>query len=94
MVLRLFRGMMQTVVNRIIKTEEPDFIVETHTATIGVHGSNPYFLLMPNFTSVYLPFGLLEVSSNNLTDSLQGYVEEYAIHPDSPWASNPSCPRP
>ena len=65
-VLRFFRGMMQTVVNRIIKTEEPDFIMETHTATIGVRGSNPYFLLMPSFTSVYLPFGLLEVSSNNL----------------------------
>jgi hypothetical protein len=64
-VLRLFRGMMQTVVTRIIKTEEPDFIIETHTATIGVRGSNPYFLLMPSFTSVYLPFGLLEVSSNN-----------------------------
>ena len=64
-VLRLFRGMMQTVVTRIIKTEEPDFIVETHTATIGVRGSNPYFLLMPSFTSVYLPLGLLEVSSNN-----------------------------
>jgi hypothetical protein len=64
-VLRLFRGMMQTVVNRIIKTEEPDFIIETHAATIGVRGSNPYFLLMPSFTSVYLPLGLLEVRSNN-----------------------------
>jgi len=64
-VLRFFRGMMQTVVTRIIKTEEPDFIIETHTATIGVRGSNPYFLLMPGFTSVYLPSGLLEVSSND-----------------------------
>jgi len=64
-VLRLFRGLMQTVVTRIIKTEEPDFIIETHTATIGVRGSNPYFLLMPGYTSVYLPLGLLEVSSNN-----------------------------
>ena len=64
-VLRFFRGLMQTVVTRIIKTEEPDFIIETHTATIGVRGSNPYFLLMPGFTSVYLPLGLLEVSSNN-----------------------------
>jgi len=64
-VLRFFRGMMQTVVTRIIKTEEPDFIIETHTATIGVRGSNPILLLMPSFTSVYLPFGLLEVSSNN-----------------------------
>ena len=66
-VLRFFRGLMQTVVSRIIKTEQPDFIIETHTATIGVRGSNPYFLLMPGFTSVYLPIGLLEVSSNNPT---------------------------
>jgi hypothetical protein len=64
-VLRFFRGMMQTVVSRIIKTEEPDFIIETHTAVIGVRGSNPYFLLMPGLTSVYLPLGLMEVSSNN-----------------------------
>ena len=64
-VLRFFRGLMQTVVTRIIKTEEPDLIIETHTATIGVRGSNTYFLLMPGYTSVYLPLGLLEVSSNN-----------------------------
>lgn len=63
-VVRIFRGMVQTVVNRIIKTEEPDFIIETHTATIGVRGSNPYFLLLPAFTSVYLPQGLLGISSN------------------------------
>ena len=63
-VLRIFRGLMQTVVKHIIKKEQPDFIVETHTATIGIRGSNPYFLLMPAFTSVYLPQGLLEVKSN------------------------------
>lgn len=64
-VLRILRGLIQTVVNRIIKREQPDFLIETHTAVIGVRGSNPYFLLMPGFTSVYLPHGLLEVKSNN-----------------------------
>jgi len=63
-VLRLFRGLVHTVVNRIIKTEEPDFIMETHTATIGVRGTDWYTLLAPNSTGVYLPNGILSVSSN------------------------------
>jgi hypothetical protein len=63
-VLRLFRGLVHAVVNRIIKTEEPDFIMETHTATIGVRGTNWYTLLGPNSTGVYLPQGILGVSSN------------------------------
>jgi len=63
-VLRLFRGLVHTVVNRIIKTEEPDFIMETHTAAIGVRGTDWYTLLGPNSTGVYLPRGILGVSSN------------------------------
>ena len=63
-VLRLFRGLAHTVVNRIIKTEEPDFIMETHTATIGVRGTDWYTLLGPNSTGVYLPQGILGVGSN------------------------------
>ena len=63
-VLRLFRGLAHTVVNRIIKTEEPDFIMETHTATLGVRGTDWYTALSPNSTGVYLPRGILGVSSN------------------------------
>lgn len=63
-VLRFFRGLMQATVKRIIKREEPDFIVETHTAVVGVRGTNFYVLLEPAFTSLYLPEGLVEVSSN------------------------------
>ena len=63
-VVRLFRGLVRTVVNRIIKTEEPDFIMETHTAVIGVRGTDWYTLLGPNFTSVYLARGTLGVQSN------------------------------
>ncbi|MDO9531043.1 MAG: FecR family protein [Deltaproteobacteria bacterium] len=63
-VLRLFRGLVHTVVNRIIKTEEPDFLMETHTATIGVRGTDWYTLLGPNSTGVYLPRGILGLSSN------------------------------
>jgi FecR protein len=63
-VVRAFRGLVHTVVKRIIKTEEPDFILETHTATIGVRGTNWYTLLAPNFTSAYLAYGTLGISSN------------------------------
>jgi hypothetical protein len=66
-VLRYFRGLVHTVVNRVIKTEEPDFIMETHTAVIGVRGTDTYTLLAPNFTSVYLVSGLLGVKSNLAT---------------------------
>jgi len=63
-VLRLLRGLVHTVVNRVIKTEEPDFLMETHTATIGVRGTDWYTLLGPNSTGVYLTGGMLGVSSN------------------------------
>jgi hypothetical protein len=63
-VIRLFRGLVHTVVNRIIQTEEPDFIMETHTAVIGVRGTDWYTLLAPAFTSLYLVRGTLGVSSN------------------------------
>jgi hypothetical protein len=63
-VVRLFQGLVHTVVNRIIKTEEPDFIMETHTAIIGVRGTNWYTLLAPSYTSVFLPQGLLGIKSN------------------------------
>ena len=63
-VVRLFRGLVNTVVNRIIKTEEPDFIMETHTATVGVRGTNFYTLVGPNFTLTALPHGALFVTPN------------------------------
>jgi len=63
-VVRLLRGLVHTVVNRIIKTEEPDFLMETHTATIGVRGTSWYTLLGPNSTGVYLTQGILGLGSN------------------------------
>jgi hypothetical protein len=63
-VVRLFRGLVHTVVNRLIQAEEPDFIMETHTAIIGVRGTDWYTLLAPAFSSVYLVQGTLGVRSN------------------------------
>jgi hypothetical protein len=63
-VLRFFRGLVHAVVSRVVRTEQPDFIMETHTATVGVRGTDWYTLLAPSFTSVYLVQGLLGVRSN------------------------------
>ena len=63
-VVRLFRGLVHTVVNRIIKTEEPDFIMETHTATIGVRGTNWHTLVTPSTTLAALGYGILSVGPN------------------------------
>jgi hypothetical protein len=66
-VLRLYRGLVHTLVTRLLQVQEPDFIMETHTAVIGVRGTEWYTLLMPNFTSVYLLGGLMDLKSNILT---------------------------
>jgi hypothetical protein len=63
-VMRVFSGLVHTVVKRIIQREEPDFIMESHTAIIGVRGTNFYTLLQPNSTSVFLPQGTLGITSN------------------------------
>jgi hypothetical protein len=64
-VLRFFKGVMHTVVTRLIKLQEPDFLMQTHTAVLGVRGTETYTVLLPSATGVYLIDGLLEVSSNN-----------------------------
>jgi len=64
-VLRFFKGVMHTVVTRIIKVQEPDFLMETHTAILGVRGTETYTVLLPGATGAYLIDGLLEVSSSN-----------------------------
>ena len=66
-VLRVFRGLAHTVVTRILQIQEPDFIMQTMTAGIGVRGSRWYTLLKPNSAVVYLIKGLLGVSSSNLS---------------------------
>jgi hypothetical protein len=63
-VIRLFRGLVHTVVSHILKKEQPNFIMETHTATIGVRGTDFYTLLAPAFTSIYLTRGTLGIRSS------------------------------
>jgi hypothetical protein len=64
-VLRVFRGLVHSAVTLLLQAQEPNFIVETHTAVLGVRGTEWYTLLMPNFTNIYLVSGLLDVKSIN-----------------------------
>jgi hypothetical protein len=66
-VLRIFRGLVHTVVTRILDLQEPDFILQSFTAVIGVRGTNWYSLIKPNSTLVALIGGGLQVGSSNLT---------------------------
>lgn len=52
-VLQVYRGLVETVVNKILQREEPDFIMKTHTALLGVRGTHWYTLLRPTVTEVY-----------------------------------------
>jgi hypothetical protein len=71
-VLQVFRGMIQTVVTKIMKTQEPDFIMKTHTAVLGVRGTKTYTLLGPNATDVYNESGMVAV--RNVFHEIQGEV--------------------
>ncbi|RJR34723.1 MAG: hypothetical protein C4567_15385 [Deltaproteobacteria bacterium] len=71
-VLQVFRGMVQTVVTRILKTQEADFIMKTHTAVIGVRGTKWYTLLGPSATDVYNEEG--KVCIHNFLAEIGGEV--------------------
>ena len=71
-VLRYFKGVIHTLVPRLLKMPEPDFLMETHTAVMGVRGTENYTVLLPNATGAYLIDGLLELRSCNpeITDTV------------------------
>ncbi len=63
-VLQLFYGTALAVVSKIFKTEQPDFVIKTHTAIMGVRGTEIGVRLSPN-DSTFLNFeGLTRVASN------------------------------
>ncbi|MCX5888168.1 MAG: FecR family protein [Deltaproteobacteria bacterium] len=62
-VLQLFHGMALAVVSKIFKAEQPDFVIKTHTAIMGVRGTEVGVRLSPN-DSTFLNFqGLTRVAS-------------------------------
>jgi hypothetical protein len=92
-VMRVFSGLVHTVVKRIIQREEPDFIMESHTAIIGVRGTNFYALLQPNSTGVFLPQGTLGVTSNLPTIPAL-LILESGYFTEVPLGKQPMLPKP
>lgn len=71
-VIKIFYGLLHTLVTKIFKKEQPDFIVETNTATIGVRGTDYYTLVAPDASDIYNHTGKTEVS--NIFPEIPGKV--------------------
>jgi hypothetical protein len=63
--IQVYRGLVHTVVVKVLRMQDPDFIMQTHTAIIGSRGTEWYTLLFPNSTIIFNIQGLLELSSSN-----------------------------
>lgn len=59
--LQILRGLVHTAVEKVFPREEPDFVIKTHTAVLGVRGTRWYTKLLPLSTDVYTEEGQLEV---------------------------------
>lgn len=62
-VLNVFRGLAACVVSRLLQAEQPTFLMQTHTALLGVRGTKWYTLLGAAYTSAFNETGVLEVGS-------------------------------
>jgi hypothetical protein len=64
-VLRHFRGLIHAVVTQLINVQEPEFIIETQTAVMGVRGTEGSSLLAPNISMLYCTRGIWQGQSKN-----------------------------
>jgi hypothetical protein len=71
-VLQVFRGLVHTLVSRVLKNEQPDFIMKTHTGTMGVRGTSWYTQIAPLYTDVYTENG--KVCCRNIFREVKGEV--------------------
>ncbi len=61
--LNVFRGLVFCVVSRLLRAEKPTFLMQTHTALLGVRGTEWYTLLGAGYTAAFVERGVLEVGS-------------------------------
>jgi hypothetical protein len=62
-VLHMFQGVALAVVSKIFKANEPDFMVKTNTAIMGVRGTKVGLRLYPNFSEILTFQGHTEVKN-------------------------------
>jgi hypothetical protein len=75
--LQVFQGLVHSVVSRLFKVEKPDFLIKTHTAIVGVRGTETLTSLIPNATDVYNVVG--SVSARNIFLEVPGEVVAGAL---------------
>lgn len=61
--IKIFYGLVHTLVTKIFKKEAPDFVVETQTAVIGVRGTDYYTVVAPDASDIYNNTGITEVTN-------------------------------
>ncbi|MBM4300081.1 MAG: FecR domain-containing protein [Deltaproteobacteria bacterium] len=62
-VIQLFSGLAHVLVNKVLKAEEPDFVVKTQTAIMGVRGTDFGVRLQPNGSEILNFEGRLQVGN-------------------------------
>jgi hypothetical protein len=62
-VLQLFQGLAHAVVSKVFKAAEPDFVIKTHTAVMGIRGTEFGIRLHPNSSTILNFEGLLQVGN-------------------------------
>jgi hypothetical protein len=62
-VLEVFQGLALAVINKIYKVEEPDFIIKTQTAIMGVRGTEFGIRILPNSSTILNFEGRLQVGN-------------------------------
>jgi hypothetical protein len=61
--LHLYRGLAHVMVHKLFKVDEPDFVIETHTAVTGVRGTDFGVRLGPNSTTILNFSGVTQVGN-------------------------------
>ena len=62
-VLNIFQGLTHVIVNKLFKLDEPDFVVKTQTAVMGVRGTDFGVRIHPNSTTVLNFQGAVQVGN-------------------------------
>ncbi len=62
-VLQLFQGLAHVVVTKLFKVQEPDFLIKTHTAVMGVRGTEVGIRLAPNSSTFLNWQGVTQVAN-------------------------------
>ena len=77
-VVQLFQGLAHVAVSKIFKAAEPDFVVKTQTAIMGVRGTDFGVRIYPNSSDVLNFEGLLQVG-NRLPEVSQLFRRAFKV---------------